>query len=134
MPVSYTHLDVYKRQWFDFIVTVQACAGTPKAPDAAVCDAEHAHALARWQETQDNAWLLAALITAREPSVADIPVAMAARAVAANRPEWASLQLYAARVLRAQGRSADARAAVDALAASSGVHKRDRVLVEAERR
>ena len=43
----------------------------------------------------------------------------------------ACLQLYAARVLRTQGRVADARAAADALAASPVVHKRDRALVEA---
>jgi hypothetical protein len=120
--------------WFDFVVTVQACADAPKAPDAAACDSEHAHALARWQETKDNAWLLAALMTARQPSASDVPAAEAARAVSADRPEWASLQFYAARVLRAQGRGADARAAVDALAASPVVHKRDHVVVEAERR
>jgi hypothetical protein len=121
--------------WFDFVATVQACAAdVPKASDTAVCDGEHAHALARWQETKDNAWLLATLMTARQPSAADVPAADAARAVAADRPEWASLQLYAARVLRAQDRGADARAAVDALAASTVVHKRDRALVEAERR
>lgn len=120
--------------WFDFVATVQGCGDVPKAPDPAVCEGEHAHALARWQETKDNAWLLAALMTARQPSAADLPAADAARAVAADRPEWASLQLYAARVLRAQGRGADARAALDALATSRAVHKRDRVLVEAERR
>jgi len=120
--------------WFDFVATVQGCSDAPKAPDAAVCDGEHAHALARWEETKDNAWLLATLMTARQPSAADLPAAEAARAVATDRPEWASLQLYAARVLRAQGRSADARAAVEALAASPVVHKRDRGLVEAERR
>jgi hypothetical protein len=123
-----------KHEWFDFVATVQACPDAPKAPDAAVCDSEHAHALARWQETKDNAWLLATLMTARQPSVADVTAADAALAVAAYRPEWASLQLYAARVLRAQGRSADARTAVNALAGSTVVHKRDRVLVDAEHR
>ena len=73
-------------------------------------------------------------MTVRQPSAADVPAADAARTLAADRPEWASLQLYAARVLRAQGRGGDARAAVDALAASTVVHKRDRALVEAERR
>jgi len=120
--------------WFDFVVTVQACADTAKDLDTTVCDGEHAHALARWQETKDNAWLLATLMTARQPSAADVLAADAARTVAADRPEWASLQLYAARVLRAKDRGADARAAVDALAASTAVHKRDRALVEAERR
>jgi len=119
--------------WFDFVIAVQACAGGPGAPDAAMCNGEHAHALARWQETKDNAWLLAALMTARQPSAADLPAADAARAVPADRPEWASLQFYAARVLRAQGRGADARAAVEALAASPVVHKRDRPLLQAER-
>jgi hypothetical protein len=120
--------------WFDFIATVQACAEAPKPIDTATCDAEHAHAAARWQETKDNAWLLATLMTARQPSAADEAAADAARTVPADRPEWASLQLYAARVLRAQGRGAAARRALDALAISPVVHKRDRVLVEAERR
>jgi hypothetical protein len=119
--------------WFDFIVTVQGCTDVP-APNAAVCDGEHVHALARWLETKDNAWLLASLMTVRQPVAADLLAAEAARAVPADRPEWASLQFYAARVLRSQGRSADARAALDALAASTVVHKRDRELVEAERR
>ena len=66
-------------------------------------------------------------------STTDLPAADAARAVAADRPEWASLQFYAARVLRDRGRGADARAALDALAASTVVHRRDRPLVEAER-
>lgn len=120
--------------WFDFVVTVQGCSDVPAPTDAAVCEGEHAHALARWQETKDDPWLLATLMTARQPSAADLPAADAARAVPGDRPEWASLQFYAARVLRAQGRGADARAVLDALAASTAVHKRDRELVEAERR
>ena len=118
--------------WFDFIATVQACSDTPKAVDVAACDSEHAHALARWQETKDNAWLLATLMTARQPSAADLPAAEAARAVPANRPEWASLQFYAARVLRTQGRGADARAIVEGLAALPAIHKRDRAFLQAE--
>lgn len=118
--------------WFDFIVAVQACSDAPRAVDAAACDDEHAHALARWEATKDNAWLLATLMTARQPSAAHLPAVEAARGVAEERPEWASLQLYAARVLRALGRGADARAAVEALAASPAVHKRDRVLLDAE--
>ena len=117
--------------WFDFIVTVQACADAPQAMDTAICDSEHAHALARWQETKDNAWLLAALMTARQPTAAELPAADAARAVASDRPEWASLQFYAARVLRIQGRAAEARALVEPLAASPAVHKRDRALISA---
>lgn len=120
--------------WFDFIATIQGCSDVPKAPDAAVCDAEHAHALERWQEKKTSTWLLAALMTARQPSAADLPAAEAARAIPSDRPEWASLQFYAARVLRAQGRAAEARAALDALAASPVLHKRDRPLVEAERK
>jgi hypothetical protein len=118
--------------WFDFVVTVQACTDAPKNADAAACDAEHGHAAARWQETKDNAWLLAALMTARQPAAADLPAAEAARAVAADRPGWASLQFYAARVLRAQGRGADARAALEVVAASRVVHRRDRPWLEAE--
>ncbi|WP_310341333.1 peptidylprolyl isomerase [Pelomonas aquatica] len=121
-----------RHAWFDFIATVQACSDAPKAADAAACDAEHGHALARWQESKDNAWLLAALMTARQPAAKDLPAAEAARAVAAGRPEWASLQFYAARVLRAQGRGVDARAAVEAVAASRVVHRRDRALLEAD--
>src|SRR5262249_32978119 len=119
--------------WFDFIVTVQGCAN-PQAALPGVCEGEHAHALERWRDTNDHAWLLAALMTARQPSAAALAPAEAARAVVPNRPEWASLQFYAARVLRSQGRIADARAALDALAASPAVHRRDRPLVEAERR
>jgi hypothetical protein len=133
-PQGQMATDLRKHAWFDFVMAVQACSDDAKAPGAAVCDAEHTHALARWQETKDNAWLLAALMTARQPSAADVPAAEAARAVPSDRPEWASLQFYAARVLRAQGRSADARAALDALATSMVIHKRDRPLVEAERR
>jgi len=121
-----------RHEWFDFIATIQACTDQPKATDPAACDAEHGHALARWQETQDNAWLLATLMTARQPSAADLPAADAARAVAADRSGWASLQLYAARVLRAQGRVAEARTAVQAVAATTAVHKRDRPFLEAE--
>ncbi len=120
--------------WFDFVATVQGCSDAPETSDDAVCAGEHARAQGRWQATNDNAWLLATLMTARKPSAADVPAAEAARAVAADRPEWASLQFYAARVLRAQGRGTEARAALDALAASLVVHKRDRLLVEAERR
>jgi len=36
-------------------------------------------------------------------------------------------------VLRAQGRGADARTAIEALSASPVVHKRDRPLLQAER-
>lgn len=123
-----------QRTWLDFVFTVQGCSDLPKAPGPAVCDIEHAHALTRWHETKTNTWLLAALITARKPTAADLPAAEAARAVATDRPEWASLQFYAARVLRAQGRTADARAALDALLASRVIDKRDLPLVEAERK
>ncbi len=120
--------------WFDFVMTVQGCSDSPQAVDAALCDSEHAHARSRWQETKENAWLLATLMTAREPTAEDGVAAQAAVAAAADRPEWASLQFHAARVLKAQGRTADARAALDALVASPAVDKRDRALVEAERR
>jgi hypothetical protein len=117
--------------WFDFIVTVQACREGAPTVDVAACDGEHAHALERWKDTKDNAWLLASLMTARQPAAGDLPAAEAARAVPVDRPEWASLQLYAARVLNVQGRAADARAMTQALAASPVVHKRDRVLLDA---
>jgi hypothetical protein len=119
-----------QHEWFDFIVTVQACQDATPASDLAACDGEHAHAVQRWKETKDNAWLLAALMTARKPGADDMPAADAARAVAVDRPEWASLQLYAARVLSAQGRAVDARAIAQALAASPVVHKRDRPLLD----
>lgn len=120
-----------QHEWFDFIVTVQACQDGTPATDAATCDAEHAHALERWTATRHNAWLLASLMTARQPSAVDLPSAEAARAVPVDRPEWASLQFYAARVLHAQGRAAEARAMAQAVAASPVVHKRDRVLLDA---
>lgn len=125
-----------RHEWFDFVVTVQGCdSAAQPVGGPAVCDIEHAHAQARWQETKDNAWLLAALMTARAPSSADLAAAQAARMVSVTRPEWASLQFYAAKVLKAQGRGTDARAALDALAASpNAVHQRDRAFVDAERR
>jgi hypothetical protein len=122
-----------KHPWLDFVITVQACTDLPQKMDAAICDTEHAHAQARWQETQDKAWLLAVLMTARQPTAADLPAALAAIALPADRPEWASLQFYAARVLRAQGRSTEARAGFDALARSPVIHKRDREWLEAQR-
>jgi hypothetical protein len=120
-----------QHEWFDFIVTVQACQDATPASDLATCDREHAHALERWKATKDNAWLLAALMTARQPAEGDLPAAEAARAVPVDRPEWASLHFYAARVFSAQGRAADARSMAQALAASPVVHKRDRVLLDA---
>jgi hypothetical protein len=120
--------------WLDFVITVQACTDLPQKMDAATCDSEHAHALARWQESKDTAWLLATLMTARQPSAADLPAALAALNLPAERPEWASLQFYAARVLRAHGRSAEARTALDTLARSAIIHKRDRPWLEIERR
>jgi len=123
-----------QRTWFDFIVTVQACTDVPKLQDDALCAREHTYAMARWTQTRQNTWLLAALMTARRQATEDLPAAEAARAVPADRPEWVSLQFYAARVFRAHGRTADARAALDALAASSALPPRDRQLLEAERR
>lgn len=136
-PAGAMAANLRQHAWFDFVVTVQGCNEASPAQDATAttiaCDTEHTHARARWQETNDNAWLLATLMTARQPAAADVPAAEAALTVPADRPEWASLQFYAARVLRAQGRSAAARAALDALAASPVVHKRDREFVEAAR-
>ena len=124
-----------KHEWFDFVVAVQGCADGPHHPlDVAACDSEHAHAMERWQASKDNAWLLAALMTARQPAEPDLPAALAARAVPENRPEWASLQYYAARVLRTQGRAADAHAAVQAIAVAGETDARDRELLEAELR
>lgn len=119
-----------RHEWFDFIQVVQACAGGPGAAEAALCDREHAHAAQRWQHGGDPAWLLATLLTVRQPGEAHRPAAQAARAVASTRPEWASLQFHAARVLGSLGQKADARAALEAVAASGQVHRRDRVLVE----
>jgi hypothetical protein len=123
-----------KHPFFDWIVSVQGCGEATHAPDEAVCAAEHAHARARWQETRRNDWLLAALMTARRPDAADLAAAEAAPAVARERPEWASLQFYAARVLRAQGRAADARRLLDALSGAPEIDPRDRPLVAAQRR
>jgi hypothetical protein len=123
-----------QRPWFDFIMAVQACTDLPKMQDDVLCAREHKHAISRWTQTNQNAWLLAVLMTARGQSAEALPAAEAARLVGTERPEWASLQFYAARLLRAHGRTADARAALDAVAASAGLSKIDRELVEAERR
>ena len=105
-----------------------------RPPDEAVCAAEHAHALARWQETRHNDWLAAVLLTARQPTAADLPAAEAAQLVPRDRPEWASLQFYAARVFRAQGRKQDARKTLDRLVSAPELEQRDVKLVDAERR
>ena len=123
-----------QRSWFDFIMTVQACTDVPKDKDNALCEREHAHAMSLWRQTRENTWLLATLMTARGRATDDLSAAVAARTVLVNRPEWASLQFYAARVFRAHGRTADARAALDAVAASSTLPQSDRKLVDAERR
>jgi hypothetical protein len=120
--------------YFDWILTVQACGDAGHAPDAATCDQEHAHAAARWQETKANDWLLATLMTARQPSPADLPAVEAARAVPRERPEWASLQFYAARVLRAQGKADDARQVLGQLPGTQALGRGDRALLEGERR
>lgn len=129
-PEGAVATELRKHEWFDFIVSVQACA---EGAEPSGCDVEHQHALARWQATKDNAWLLAALMTVREPARGDLPAAMAALAVASDRPEWASLQLYAAPVLRELGQKKKARGALEAVLASSQVHKRDLGLVQAAR-
>jgi hypothetical protein len=123
-----------KHEWFDFIVAVQACSDLPGAPGPQACNTEHAHALSRWQATRHNSWLLATLMTAKQSDPLDLPAAEAALAVGKDRPEWFSLQFHAARVLRALGRTAEARTTLNALAATKGLHKRDRALVENELR
>lgn len=123
-----------KHEWFDFIQVVQACDRGPGAPDTATCEREHAHATSRWQQTRHNAWLLASLMTARRPAEGHLAAAEAARAVAADRPEWASLQFYAARMFLGLGRPAEARAALESLRASGKLHQRDQGVVEAQLR
>jgi hypothetical protein len=125
---------VREHAFFDWILTVQGCGDAGHAPDPAICDQEHAHAAARWQETRRNDWLLATLMTARQPSSADLSAAEAARAVPRERPEWASLQLYAARVLRAQGKADDAREVLGQLSGTQAFSKADRSLLDGERR
>lgn len=130
-PSEAFQAELLKYRWYDFVSTVQACSDQPKAFDAARCERAHGHALARWQESQSNSWMLAALMTARGTMAAALPVAQAARKVDTSRPEWASLQFYAARVLRSQGQSEEAAAALKAVLSSGKVHKRDLPLVEA---
>jgi hypothetical protein len=120
--------------FYDWILTVQGCGDAGHAPDPATCDQEHAHAVARWQETRRNDWLLATLMTARQPSSADLPAVEAARAVPRERPEWASLQFYAARVLRSQGKADDARQVLGQLPGTQAFSKGDRSLLEGDRR
>jgi hypothetical protein len=122
-----------KHAFYDWIVSVQACGDAVRPPDETICRVEHAHALARWQETKRNDWLLASLMTARQPTAADLPAADAAQAVARERPEWASVQFYAARVLSAQGRANDARKALDRIAGAPELQVRDDKLVDGER-
>ena len=124
-----------KHTFYDWIVSVQACGDAIRPPDETVCGAEHAHAQARWQETKRNDWLMATLMTARQPKAADLPAADAARAVSRDRPEWASLQYYASRVLRAQGRKDDALKVLDRLAGAPEFEfePRDSKLIETER-
>jgi hypothetical protein len=121
-----------KHAFYDWILSVQACGDAVRAPDEATCRSEHAHALAQWQATGHNDWLLAALMTARQPTPDDLPAATAAQAVARERPEWASLQYFAARVLRAQGHADDARKLLAALDGAQGLDKRDLALVAAD--
>lgn len=123
--------ELRKHKWYDFVFTVQSCGDQPKPAELARCERAHLHALTRWQETQANSWMLAALMTARGSTSAALPVAQAARQVDPSRPEWASLQFYAARVLRAEGKSEDAAAALKAVLASGKVHKRDVPVVNA---
>jgi len=115
-----------KHAWFDFVVTVQGCADIGKPANVTICDQEHAHATERWNATKDAAWMLAVLMTARQPADTDLAAASAARKVVPDRPEWASMQLYAARVLRANGRRADADAAVSEVANTQLIDPRDR--------
>ena len=122
-----------KHAFYDWIVSVQACGDAVRPPDETICRAEHAHALAQWQQTKRNDWLLATLMTARQPTAADLPAADAAQAVARDRPEWASVQFYAARVLSAQGRASDAHKALDRIAGAAELQARDGKLVEKER-
>ena len=127
-------LDVLRRHaFYDWIIAVQGCGDAGRAPDEAICATEHAHATARWQETKHDDWLLAALMTARHPTAADLPAAEAAQGVARARPEWAALQFYAARVLRAQGRAQDARKLLDRIAGGPELGARDNKFVDAER-
>ncbi|MEY2633800.1 MAG: hypothetical protein RIR00_2454 [Pseudomonadota bacterium] len=123
-----------KRPWLDFIYTVQACTDTPAAKNDALCAREHAYALSRWTQGQDNTWLLATLMTAKTGSPELMAAAEAARAVTTDRPEWASLQFHAARAFRTSNRPTEARIALDALTNSTALSRRDRKWVEAERR
>jgi hypothetical protein len=122
-----------KHAFFDWIAAVQGCGDAARAPDQAICRTEHSYALAQWQATKRNDWLLAALMTAGQPDSANLPAADAVQSVARDRPEWVSLQFYAARVLRTQGRSQDALALLDRIAGAPELQIRDDKLIDAER-
>ncbi len=71
-----------------------------------------AEAAARWRETKSPAWLVAALTFAPPGEHADLVAA--ARAVPATSPAYHTAQYHAARLLLATGKSAEARAMLDA--------------------
>jgi hypothetical protein len=85
----------------DWLITFQS-----PAPEAA------AHALAEWQSSRSLPWLVAALVKAqgREEAVPELLEATAQ--FPANSPAWETVTYHRLRLLLAQGRAAEARAAL----------------------
>lgn len=103
--------------FFDWTQAMQACTGSSMWPSQAQdCDSEHAHAMTMWRDKGGAAWLLAVLVTMRQPSVADDP---AIAAVYQVRPDqgaaWPSMQYHLARALQAKGDPEGAMAVLEPL-------------------
>ncbi len=120
--------------FYDWQTTLRGCNDDFQRETASVqCDAEHAHALARWQAAPDDAWLLAVFATARHPAERDLPAIDAARRASDSAPAWLSLQYHAARALRLLNRPEQARAVVDRALARSDLDASAANLLRQER-
>lgn len=100
-------------EYFDWIRSIQACTDNPASPNhTGQCAQEHQHALAEWQRTKANTWLVAILMTATTltPQVE----ATFAPALQANREskEYLTARYYIARLLRQAGRRDEAIAVI----------------------
>jgi hypothetical protein len=115
-----------RHAFVDWIATIQGCADNPASPHArGRCPQEHAHALETWARTQEPAWLVAALVTARALTPSAEPALRAALALPEDSPAWFSARFHAARLLARAGRREEALPVVEAgLARSaSGPHR-----------
>ena len=120
--------------FYDWQMTLQGCNDDfQRETSNALCDAEHAHALARWQAAPNDAWLLAVLATARHAAERDLPAIEAARQAGDAVPAWLSLQYHAARALRQLKRPEEARAVADRALARSDLDASAANLLRQER-